>query len=88
MSGCVDFVPRFLSAAAIVAIIARALRLIAHNLLKRLIWPVFSAYRSGCHNLTLFLMTMLPASLTLPLPVPQVRELCAGVSISLHNLGA
>jgi len=33
-----------------VAIIATALRLIPHNLLKRLIWPVFSAYRSGGHK--------------------------------------
>lgn len=34
--GCVGFVPRFLSTAAIVAIIATALRLIPYNLLKRL----------------------------------------------------
>ena len=53
MFRCVGFVPRFLSAAAIVAIIATALRLIPHNLLKRLVWPVFSAYRSGCHKVLL-----------------------------------
>ena len=47
--GCVGFVPRFPSAATIIAIVATALRLIPHNLLKRLIWPVFLAYRFGCH---------------------------------------
>jgi hypothetical protein len=47
MFRCVGFVPRFLSTAVIIAIIATALRLIPHNLLKRLIWPVFSAYSSG-----------------------------------------
>ena len=57
LAKCVSFVPRFLSTAVIVAIIATALRLIPHNLLKRLIWPVFSAYRSGCHNLPCFLPT-------------------------------
>ena len=41
------------SAAAIVAIIATALRLIPHNLLKNASWPVFSAY-SSCHMSFLF----------------------------------
>jgi hypothetical protein len=49
LAKCVSFVPRFLSTTAIVAIVAATPGLIPHNLLKGLIWLVFSAYRSGCH---------------------------------------